>query len=199
VGYYYGRDNTKKAGREFSKLFAEIQEAADNESEFINRSLEAAGPLGDADDEEASANIYAYLASQYDMESSNNALDTALRYSYRTLSQNIPANSKVALINVDSKRKNEGELILDELMVIFVNAGRYIIVDRRNIEAIKAEQNLQLSGDVDDDSMVSIGHFLGADVVITGTVNGLGKRRRLILKALDVETSRILAASSENI
>ena len=61
---------------------------------------------------------------------------------------------------------------------------------------ILAEQNFQLSGYVDDDSAVSIGKFLGATVVITGSISGTGSRKRLILRALDVQTAEILAMSS---
>ena len=56
-----------------------------------------------------------------------------------------------------------------------------------------------MSGEVDDASIVSIGYFLGADVVITGSVAGKGSAKRLIVKALYVRTSQILAASSEKI
>ncbi|MDR2079425.1 MAG: hypothetical protein LBP74_06885, partial [Treponema sp.] len=43
AGWYYGRDNTKKAGREFSKLFSAIQKSIDDQSAFINKKLMDAG------------------------------------------------------------------------------------------------------------------------------------------------------------
>jgi hypothetical protein len=55
------------------------------------------------------------------------------------------------------------------------------------------EQQFQLSGYVDDDSAVSIGKFLGAQVVVTGGVSGEGAHRRLVLKAIEVKTAGILA------
>jgi hypothetical protein len=47
-------------------------------------------------------------------------------------------------------------------------------------------KRFQMYGDVSDDSAVLIGHFLGADVVITGTITGTGDQRRLRLRALNV-------------
>ena len=66
------------------------------------------------------------------------------------------------------------------------------MVDRRSLEAIYMERNFQLSGYVDDDTIVSIGNFLGADVVITGSITGENDFRRLRVKALDVKTARLL-------
>ncbi|MDR3019317.1 MAG: CsgG/HfaB family protein, partial [Treponema sp.] len=68
--------------------------------------------------------------------------------------------------------------------------------DRKDIDKVLAEQNFQMSGHVDDDSALSIGKFLGATVVITGSINVLGAQKRLVLKALDVQTAEILAMSS---
>jgi hypothetical protein len=55
----------------------------------------------------------------------------------------------------------------------------------------------QSSGEVDDDSAVSIGKLLGANVVITGSISGSDSMRRLRLKALNVQTAEIVAMASE--
>ncbi|MDR1618408.1 MAG: CsgG/HfaB family protein, partial [Treponema sp.] len=61
----------------------------------------------------------------------------------------------------------------------------------------KNEQQFQISGEVDDNSAVSIGNMLGANIVITGTIGGTESTRRLRMKALDVKTAEILAMASE--
>jgi curli biogenesis system outer membrane secretion channel CsgG len=86
---------------------------------------------------------------------------------------------------------------MDEVTLAFVNARKFTVIERKDIDVMLREQNFQLSGSVDDDSAVSIGKFLGATVVITGSVNGAGAQKRLTLKALDVRTAEILAMSSE--
>ncbi|MDR1637290.1 MAG: CsgG/HfaB family protein, partial [Treponema sp.] len=74
---------------------------------------------------------------------------------------------------------------------------KFKVVDRKSLDAIKSEQNFQYSGEVDDDSAVSIGKMLGASIVITGSVSGSGSTRRLRVKALNVRTAEIVAMVSE--
>jgi hypothetical protein len=50
-----------------------------------------------------------------------------------------------------------------------------------------------MSGYVDDNAYVSIGRFIGATVVVTGSISGTGSQKRLVIKAIDVLTSEILA------
>jgi hypothetical protein len=130
-----------------------------------------------------------------DFSFSANAVDQ----SYNTLSQNIPAGSRVAIVSIASSDADEGMYYIDEITLLFVNARRFTIVDRTSIDVVLAEQNFQMSGYVDDDSAISIGKFLGATVVITGNISGTGARKRLVLKALDVKTAEILAMSSAGI
>jgi hypothetical protein len=205
VGYYYGRDNTKKAGEEFSELFREIQEEVNMQSGLLNEKLRRIGPVADKNREEASKNMLVYLSQKYEMRYPalmtwpRNEVDSGVQYSFLTLSRNIPENSRIAIVTINAEDPNEGALLLNELTVLFVNSKKYVIVDRRDLEEIKKEHSFQMSGEADDASIVSIGHFLGADVVITGSIAGEGSMKRLIVKALDVKTSQILAASSEKI
>jgi hypothetical protein len=207
VGYYYGKDNTKKSSDEFSELFQEIQEEVNRQSDSVNGELRRIGPIANKNNiEDASKNMLLYLSKKYGMRSptlniiwSRNEADSNIQYSFFALSRNIPEYSRIAIVNINAEDRNEGELLLNELTVLFVNSKKYIIVDRRDLEEIKKEQLFQMSGEVDDASIVSIGHFLGADVVITGSIVGEDSTKRLILKALDVRTSQILAASSEKI
>jgi hypothetical protein len=124
------------------------------------------------------------------------SLMEALYQSYGELSANIPGPAAVAVIIVASADPNEGEFAVEELTLLLVNSKKYRIVDRRSLDAIRAEQNFQLSGEVDDDTAVSIGHLIGAAMVITGSISPYDSAKYLRLKALDVETGQILAMSS---
>ncbi|GHV20700.1 hypothetical protein FACS189494_05000 [Spirochaetia bacterium] len=115
---------------------------------------------------------------------------------FRKLSKNIHDNSRIAIVNVTSNNRDESNFIIDELTVVFVNVKKYFVVDRNRLQVIMDEQNFQMSGYVDDNSIVSIGHFAGADVVLTGNINSINGKRRLVFRALDVKTARILAMSS---
>jgi len=124
-------------------------------------------------------------------------IEQAVNKSAEQIIKNIPQNSIAAIINISSRDADLAEYIIDEIAYLLVNSKKCRIVERKTIDAIRVEQNFQMSGDVDDDNVISIGKMIGASVVITGTVSGSGYIRRLRIKALDVKTGEILAMSSE--
>ena len=75
--------------------------------------------------------------------------------------------------------------------------AEFRLVDRQQIERIRIEQQLQLSGEFDDNSAVSIGKMVGANSVIVISVSYVDKSGRLILKALDVQTAEIIAMARQ--
>jgi hypothetical protein len=103
----------------------------------------------------------------------------------------------IAVVSVASQDIESANFVVDELAYIIVSTGNFKVVDRKSLDAIRSEQNFQTSGDVDDDSAVSIGKLLGANIVITGSISGVDSTRRLRLKALDVMTAEIVAMASE--
>ena len=105
-------------------------------------------------------------------------------------------SSRLAVVNINNASPQEASYIINELTLRFVNSRDFTVIERMDIDHILTEQNFQMSGYVSDASMLSIGRFLGATVVITGSIDGAGAQRRLVLKALDVLTSEILTMSS---
>jgi hypothetical protein len=124
-------------------------------------------------------------------------LAEAVNKASETLINRISGNATVAILSVYSNNLASSEYVINELEYKFVEAGKFRIVDRRRLEQIRSEQNFQMSGDVDDNSAVSIGNMLGASVVITGEITGSGSSNRLVLRALDVQTAQILTMARE--
>jgi hypothetical protein len=58
---------------------------------------------------------------------------------------------------------------MEELTGALVDRGMEV-ADRQNLEFVYKELNFQMSGEVSDEEVVSIGKFLGADMVITGSL-----------------------------
>jgi hypothetical protein len=54
-----------------------------------------------------------------------------------------------------------------------------------------------MSGEVSDASAVSIGQMLGANIVLTGSISGVGASQRLSISALDVRTGEIVSMVRE--
>ncbi|MDR1869489.1 MAG: CsgG/HfaB family protein [Treponema sp.] len=115
---------------------------------------------------------------------------------FADLSKDIPPRSRLAIVGIDSPNPNESAFYVNEMTLQFVNSKNFTVVDRSNIDAVLTEQNFQMSGYVDDDAFVSIGKFLGATVIITGNISGTGSQKRMVIKAIDVLTSKILSMVS---
>jgi hypothetical protein len=124
------------------------------------------------------------------------SLTEALYQSCGELLKNIPGPVSIAVISIASADPAEGEFAAEELTFLLVNSKKYSVVDRRNLDLIRTEQNFQLSGEVDDGTAVSIGHLIGAAMVVTGNISHYNAAKYLRLKALDVETGQIRAMVS---
>jgi TolB-like protein len=109
----------------------------------------------------------------------------------------LPGNSTIAVLSVSSNNIEMATFAVDELEYQLVLTKRFTVVDRTTLDKIRAEQQFQLSGDVSDQSAVSIGNMLGAGIVITGSISGSGSTQRLTLKALDVKTAQIITMARE--
>jgi hypothetical protein len=110
--------------------------------------------------------------------------------------RNVPQRSRIAIVYITAQDRSTTDYIAGELEFIWVNAG-YIITDRSQLDRLRLEQNFQLSGEIDDATAVSIGKFAGADIIVTGRVDGEGNLRRLRLRALDTQTAQVVGAASE--
>ena len=120
----------------------------------------------------------------------------AIRNAYNELYDKIPLRSRLAVVSISAIDPDEGNYYIDELTLQFVNSGRYTVVERQDINSVINELKFQFSGYVDDDTAVSIGRFLGVNIVITGSISGTGPQKRMVIKAIDVQTAEILAMSS---
>jgi len=123
-------------------------------------------------------------------------LREALELSSRTITDALDAGASIAIISVTAPDSFEGEYALEELTLLLVRARKFRVVDRRSLDVIRAEQIFQLSGEVDDETAVSIGHLIGAAFVVTGGISPWESAKHLRLRVLDVETGRICAMTS---
>ena len=123
-------------------------------------------------------------------------LAQALDRSSRVITEELDAGASVAIISITAPDLFEGEYALEELTLLLVKSQKFRIVDRRNLDVIRAEQQFQLSGEVDDETAVSIGHLIGAAFVITGGISPWESANYLRLRVLDVQTGQIKIMTS---
>lgn len=74
-------------------------------------------------------------------------------------------------------------------------AKRWKPVERKDLQKILAELELQLSGLADEGSAAKVGKVLGADVMVVSTLYKRAERYELFLKLVRVSTAEVLAVS----
>ena len=126
-------------------------------------------------------------------------LDLAIRDASDYLNDNIPEGSMIVILNVQSDSAALSDYIIDELIANAVNDRIFKVVDRVQLDLIRAEQNFQLSGEVDDELALSIGQFFGAQTIVSGTVRQLDDRYRMTIRALEVQTAQVQGQYNRNI
>jgi hypothetical protein len=132
-------------------------------------------------------------------KSNADQLDLAVREASDYLNGNLTKGSKLAILNIQSEFPALSEYIIDELIANTVNDKVFSIVDRQQLDTIRAEQNFQMSGEVDDNSAQKLGAMLGAQTIITGGVTKVGEMYRLRIRALSVESAQIEGQFNKNI
>jgi hypothetical protein len=79
-----------------------------------------------------------------------------------------------------------------------VNDRLFSVVDRQQMDAVRAELNFNMSGEVSDKSAQAVGQMLGAQIIVTGRVSQIGERVRLNIRALEVETAQVVGSNNWN-
>ena len=108
-----------------------------------------------------------------------------------SLNSTLPSGSNIIIMKTNSSNRNMLDNAVDQITRNVVGAGRFKVVDRQNTALVNAEAAYQLSGNVSDNSIVQIGHQLGAQYIILCWISGEMSARRLNVRILSVETSHI--------
>jgi len=116
------------------------------------------------------------------------SLYDAIEQTGEKIAGELPQGSRVAIVAFESGNDNLSDYIMEELTGALFDR-KIEVADRQNLEYVYKELRLQMSGDVSDESALSIGKFLGADMVITGQLLDLDGAYRYRTSAINVETA----------
>ena len=114
------------------------------------------------------------------------SLMEAIEQSAEKTAGELSSGSKVAVVAFESSNAKLSEFIMEELNGALKDRG-IDIVERSHLKLVMQEQNFQMSGYVSDETAVSIGKFIGANMVITGQLSSIGGMYRFRSSAIDVE------------
>ncbi|MDR1902270.1 MAG: CsgG/HfaB family protein [Treponema sp.] len=120
------------------------------------------------------------------------AINNAIKQASRELLEKIPAGNRISIVGGRGANQNTLDFIVEELSTVIINTGAITVVDRQQINTIIAEQRFQLSGEVSDETAVSIGRLSGSRIVISCSITGAGSLRRLRVRTISVETAEII-------
>ncbi len=108
------------------------------------------------------------------------------------------SKTKLSVVALESDFGSLSDTLLHDLEKGLINSG-CIVLDRENQEKIIAELEFQTSGLVDDSEAISIGHMLGADAIIVGSVTNNVSSLTVELKLIDLETTLVRRINSWDI
>ena len=126
-------------------------------------------------------------------------LDTALRNGVRYFEGRLPRGTKLAVLHLGSESPNLAKYVLEEIVGHFVNSNSLILVDRDNLAILEREIDFQLSGEVSNETVLSLGRRLGAQTVLTGSIELRDNVFRLRIRAIDIETAVIQGQFPANV
>jgi tetratricopeptide (TPR) repeat protein len=120
-------------------------------------------------------------------------LDEATEAAAVAIEGRVAAGSEIAVYKVTASHDEIGDYLAEDLNDKISMRGNLVPLARNAaLQYVDTEQQFQMSGLVNDESAVGIGHFLGAKVVITGTFNRYADFSQFRLRAIDVRTSALL-------
>jgi hypothetical protein len=122
--------------------------------------------------------------------------DKVIALMVETLPSKLPNNARVAFINNSQNEKDLAETVTNGIIDGFISK-KITIIDRNNRALANMERNYQLSGNVSDEEMVSIGREAGVNTFVLVSITGTGGSRRLSVRLLDIERSTILYQSPQ--
>ena len=95
-------------------------------------------------------------------------------------------------------KASEGPVVVQERLITALAQNKKItLIERGLLKKVMGELNLQASGAMDEATVKKLGKTLGADAIVTGTLNDLKESRTEInARVVETETAKILAAAS---
>jgi Mg-chelatase subunit ChlD len=110
----------------------------------------------------------------------------------------IRAETTLAILPVLASGEGIGataEYFTENLSLAAAGIGRFTLVERKDLQNILAELELQLSGLIDESSAARLGGFLGAEVLVSSALYRRSDRYELFLKLVRVSSAEILSVA----
>ena len=108
--------------------------------------------------------------------------------------------NKAGIIEFEIKNNinlENANIIIPEILTTYLKKiNKYKLYERILLNKILEEQSLQLSGMIDEETVVKVGKLFGLDIIISGSVTKIGNMIFLTARAISVETGEITASGT---
>jgi TolB-like protein len=126
-------------------------------------------------------------------------LDKAIQNFGKEIEEVLKQDVSVAILNFDSKSETFTNYMIQELMTALNRGKKVTLVEREKLDLVLKELNLHMSGYVDDNTAQGIGKLTGAESIVTGSIDDIGRYYRIRFKTIEVVSGNIQVLSAENV
>ncbi|MBK7257513.1 MAG: hypothetical protein IPI01_06870 [Ignavibacteriae bacterium] len=92
-----------------------------------------------------------------------------------------------------------GDALTDKMVTQLVNLRRFKVIERAALDKVLSEQQLQVSGAVDEATAVQVGKIAGADAIILTSAIQSRDGGKVSARIIDTETGETIVARSEQV
>ena len=137
-------------------------------------------------------------------EANEQMMEKKLNEMAQLISKNLSKQKtyKIALLDfsdLEGNVTNLGRYLAEELTARLFSTHRFQIIERRMINSIMQEQKLKMTGLIDEDTTRNVGHLLGADVIMTGSIADFGPSIKVNARMIDPTSGEVVAVASVDI
>ncbi|MFH1762324.1 MAG: CsgG/HfaB family protein [bacterium] len=112
-----------------------------------------------------------------------------------------PEKMSVAVLDFQAKGMSAEEVtaLSDRFRTELFNVGKFIVMERGQMDAIMNEQGFQKSGACTDEAcLVEMGQLLGVDRMVAGSIGKLGQLYLINVRIINIATGQIERTVSED-
>jgi WD40 repeat protein/TolB-like protein len=117
------------------------------------------------------------------------SLDGAIAAAAAEIEAVLPAGARIAVLNIASGSEAFSNYAVEELTASLVRRKNIVVLNRNNLEYIRAEMNYRLSRELSGESAQAIGKMLGAEYIIFGSLTDMGRDYRFRVQAVNVSSA----------
>jgi len=123
-------------------------------------------------------------------------LDSAIADYSTSLAEIVPKGKTMAIIGFETNKETLLNYFYNSMMENIWKQGGILLYERSKIEALEKELDLSLTGKVNDETAQRIGHFVGVETVVYGSLLKIGDDYLMSIRTASVESGQVLFPKS---